>query len=138
MFNCSWFVCIAVLQKHSALPSPQGYSARVRKRSEKRKEGSKAPTHSLRGCRCCCACSRQDKLLQQQRDPACLERIPCTQTNCSVLPGHTDKCRGFAEPCNSKDSIAPLSCSSCCSRAAVLHVHVHIIPLHSSHSQLPH
>lgn len=36
-FSWSWFVCAAVLQKHPALPSPQGYSVRVRKRRGKRK-----------------------------------------------------------------------------------------------------
>lgn len=49
-FNWSSFVCIAVLQKHLALPSPQDYSVRVGIRREKRK-GKLAKQQERRGAK---------------------------------------------------------------------------------------
>lgn len=70
------FVFIAVLQKRTALPSPQGCSVRIRKKGEKRK-GKLAKQQERRGEQNAStlleACSREDKLLQQQCDPACLK-----------------------------------------------------------------
>lgn len=139
----SWFVCIAVLQKYSAFPFPGGYSVRVGKRRQKRKgetsqaatkEESKATARSLRGCRHCCVCSREDKLLYNSSVILhTLKQLHAHKQITACLLATQTKYNAFAVPIifhAAKVSIAPLSCNSYYSTAPVLHVHIQIIPLH--------
>lgn len=141
-FIWSWFVCIAVLQEHPALPSPQRLLCQSKEKKGEKK-GKLAKQHERRGAK-------------PQHAPwgATATAVHAAgKTNCSCMlwngSMHTNTLQhscwphrhvqGFAEPCYSMQAEIALHPWAVVGAAVeLLFPCAHIIPLHWFHSQLPH